>query len=136
MDVPPIRAPSQRRMTHRRQNLRVIEQAPALRAYSNRKRAPRRRRSDSLDLTAAEAGKEFTALAERLLADLKISIESIRDLAGRPRGQIIVTSVLSLANAVLPTLIADYNRRFPGIEIHLREGFYSAVRDEVRSGVA
>jgi DNA-binding transcriptional LysR family regulator len=87
-------------------------------------------------VAVTNAGKEFTALAERLLNDLKLSVESMRGLADRPRGQIIVSSVLSLANAVLPTLIADYNHRFPGIEIHLREGFHSAVRDEVRTGVA
>jgi DNA-binding transcriptional LysR family regulator len=82
------------------------------------------------------AGKEFTALAERLLNDLKIGVESMRKLGGQQRGQIIVTSVLSLANAVLPGRIADYSRRFPGVEIHLREGLHNNVRDDVRSGVA
>ena len=83
-----------------------------------------------------DAGKEFTAFAERLLNDLKISVANMRELADRPRGQIVVASVVSLANAVLPTLIAAYSRRFPGIEVHLREGLHSTVRDEVRGGLA
>jgi len=87
-------------------------------------------------VTITDAGKEFAALAERLLNDLKISVENMRELADQPRGQIVVASVVSLANAVLPTLIADYSRRFPGIEVHLREGLHSAVRDEVRGGLA
>jgi DNA-binding transcriptional LysR family regulator len=87
-------------------------------------------------VTITDAGKEFAALAERLLNDLKISVENMRELANRPRGQIVVASVVSLANAVLPSLIADYSRRFPGIEVHLREGLHSAVRDEVRGGLA
>ena len=87
-------------------------------------------------VTITDAGKEFAALAERLLNDLKISVESMRELADQPRGQIVVASVVSLANAVLPTLIADYSREFPGIEVHLREGLHSVVRDEVRGGLA
>ena len=87
-------------------------------------------------VTITDAGKEFAAVAERLLSDLKISVENLRGLADQPRGQIVVASVVSLANAVLPALIADYRTRFPGIELHLREGLHSAVIDEVRGGVA
>src|SRR3974390_1411674 len=44
-----------------------------------------------------EAGKEFAALAERLLSDLKIGIENMRELGEQQRGQIIVSSIMSLA---------------------------------------
>jgi DNA-binding transcriptional LysR family regulator len=57
-------------------------------------------------------------------------------MAAHPRGQIAVASVISLAGAVLPGLIADYSRRFPGIELHLREGLHNMVMDEVRNGLA
>jgi DNA-binding transcriptional LysR family regulator len=87
-------------------------------------------------VTITEAGTEFAVLAERLLNDLKIGVENMRELADQPRGQIVVSSVVSLANAMLPALIADYSRRFPGIQIHLREGLHSAIGDEVRSGLA
>jgi DNA-binding transcriptional LysR family regulator len=87
-------------------------------------------------VTITDAGQEFVSFAERWLNDLKISVENMRELAEQPRGQIVVASVVSLANAVLPTLIADYSRRFPRIEIHLREGLHSVVRDEVRGGLA
>lgn len=87
-------------------------------------------------VTVTDAGKEFAALAERLLNDLKIGAESVRELAAHPRGQIVVASVVSLAGAVLPGLIADYSRRFPGIELHLREGLHNMVMDEIRNGLA
>jgi DNA-binding transcriptional LysR family regulator len=85
-------------------------------------------------VTVTDAGKEFTALAERLLNDLQIGVANLR--ADRPRGQIVVASVVSLANAMLPALLAGYGRRFSGIEVHLREGLHHAVIDEVRSGLA
>jgi DNA-binding transcriptional LysR family regulator len=87
-------------------------------------------------VSITEAGKEFAALAERLLNDLKIGIENMRDLAEQRRGQIIVASIMSLAHFALPRVIAEYNRDFPGIEIHLREGVQGNVQDDVHSGLA
>jgi DNA-binding transcriptional LysR family regulator len=87
-------------------------------------------------VSITEAGKEFAALAERLLNDLKIGIENLRGVSEQQRGQIIVASIMSLAHVALPIIIAEYNRRFPGIEIHLREGVQGNVQDDVRSGLA
>jgi DNA-binding transcriptional LysR family regulator len=87
-------------------------------------------------VTITEAGKEFIALAQRLLNDLKINVAHLRGMSDQPRGQVVVTSVFSLADAMLPSLVADYGKQFPGIELHLREGLHSTVRDEVRSGLA
>jgi DNA-binding transcriptional LysR family regulator len=83
-----------------------------------------------------DAGKEFAALAERLLNDLKIGVESVRELADQRRGQIIVTGVMSLAHIALPRIIAEYNRQFPRIEIYFREGVHANVQDDIRSGLA
>ncbi len=87
-------------------------------------------------VSITEAGREFAALAERLLGDLKIGIKNMRELADQQRGQIIVSSIMSLAHVALPEIIADYKRQFPRIEIHLREGVQGNVRDDVRSGLA
>jgi DNA-binding transcriptional LysR family regulator len=87
-------------------------------------------------VSITDAGKEFAAVAERLLSDLKIGIENIRELANQQRGRIIVASVMSLAHVALPALITEYTRRFPGIEIHLREGVQGNVQDDIRSGLA
>jgi DNA-binding transcriptional LysR family regulator len=87
-------------------------------------------------VTVTQAGQEFAALAQRLLSDLKINVAHLRQKTDQPQGQVVVASVFSLADAMLPSLVADYGRQFPGVELHLREGFHSTVRDEVRSGLA
>ena len=87
-------------------------------------------------VSITEAGKEFVALAERLLSDLRIGVENMRELAEQQRGQVVLASIMSLAHFVLPAVIAEYNRRFPGIEIHLREGVQGNVQDDVRGGLA
>jgi hypothetical protein len=41
------------------------------------------------------AGREFVAVADRVLNDLRISVRNMRDLADQQRGQVIVASILS-----------------------------------------
>lgn len=88
------------------------------------------------EVAVTDAGKEFAALAEKLLNDLKIGTQSIRERSSEQRGRIMVASVLSLAKIIVPNLIADFTRRFGGVEVHLREGLQGSVRDDVRGGVA
>jgi len=92
------------------------------------------RTTRQVEITAA--GREFAGLAERLLNEMRISVGSIRRHSTHEAGQIIVASVLSLSDAVLPESLAAFRRRYPGIQLHLREGIQRSVVDDVRSGVA
>src|SRR6516165_9362966 len=72
------------------------------------------------------AGKEFVAVAERMLNDLRISVRSMREIGEERRGQIIISSVVSVATGLIPAVVAKYRASRPGIEIILREGLHSA----------
>jgi len=82
------------------------------------------------------AGKEFVAVAERILHDLRISVGSMREIGAEQRGRIIVSSIMSVANGLFPTIVAKYRASRPGIEIVLREGVHGTVLEDVRSGAA
>jgi DNA-binding transcriptional LysR family regulator len=82
------------------------------------------------------AGKEFIAVAERMLNDLRITARSMRELADQLRGQVILSCIMSVANGVLPRIIAEYRTSRPAIEIHVHEGVHGSVLEDVRSGVA
>jgi len=82
------------------------------------------------------AGKEFVAVAERMLNDLRISVRSMREIGEEQRGQIIISSIMSVANGLLPTIVAKYRASRPGIEIILREGVHGTVFEDIRSGTA
>jgi DNA-binding transcriptional LysR family regulator len=71
-----------------------------------------------------------------MLNDLKITVGSMRELAGQRRGQIIVSSIMSVANGKLPAIIAAYCRIYPGIELYVRDGVHGTVIEDVRSGAA
>jgi DNA-binding transcriptional LysR family regulator len=82
------------------------------------------------------AGREFVAVAERMLNDLRITVHSMREIADEQRGQVIVSSIMSVANATLPRIAGLYRKDRPGIEIHVREGVHGTVLEDVRSGIA
>ena len=82
------------------------------------------------------AGKEFVAVAERMLNDLRISVRSMREVGEEQRGQIIISSIMSVANGLIPAVAARYRASRPGIEIMLREGVHGAVLEDIRSGTA
>ena len=82
------------------------------------------------------AGKEFVAVAERMLNDLRISVGSMREISAEQRGRIIVSSIMSVANGLFPAIVGKYRASRPGIEIVLREGMHGTVLEDVRSGTA
>jgi DNA-binding transcriptional LysR family regulator len=82
------------------------------------------------------AGKEFVAVAERMLNDLRISVGSMREIGAEQRGRIIVSSIMSVANGLFPAIVAKYRASRPGIEIVLREGVHGTVLEDVRGGAA
>jgi len=82
------------------------------------------------------AGKEFVAVAERMLNDLRISVGSMREIGAEQRGRIVVSSIMSVANGLFPAIVAKYRASRPGIEIILREGVHGTVLEDVRSGAA
>ena len=76
------------------------------------------------------AGKEFVAVAERMLNDLRISVSSMREIGEQQRGQIIISSIMSVANGLLPAIVAEYRSSRPGIEVLLREGVHGTVLED------
>jgi DNA-binding transcriptional LysR family regulator len=82
------------------------------------------------------AGREFVAIAERLLADLQLAVRNMRDVSTEQRGQIIVSTYSAFACQALPPILAAYRETRPQIEVRLREGRQPDIIDDVRSGVA
>ena len=85
-------------------------------------------------LTAA--GQEFVPTAERLLADLEISVQNMRALGAQRRGQLVIACLMSVAYGWLPDLIAAYRRDHGEVELQIREGLNTAIYEDVRSGLA
>src|SRR6185312_14980930 len=73
------------------------------------------------------AGREFAAVAERMLNDFGITVQSVREVAEERRGLVVLSTIMSVAGGVLPSIVAAYRADRPGVEIHVREGVHAAV---------
>jgi DNA-binding transcriptional LysR family regulator len=82
------------------------------------------------------AGREFVAVAERMLNDLKITSRSLGEIAGEQRGRITVSTYSAFAAQVMPPLAKCFLSSRPFVELHIREGLQYDIFEDIRSGVA
>ena len=108
---------------------RIVQRVERVLGVALFKRSTRR-----VEVTAA--GREFTAVAERVLNDLRITTRRMQERSEEVRGQIIVSSVMSLAYTALPAIVKAYQKKRPQVEVHVREGVHGSVLEDVRGGAA
>ncbi len=83
-----------------------------------------------------EAGRIFVPAAERALEELLQQVRNARALDGELRGQLVISSLMSISHHVLPAAFTAFRQRYPKIHIRLREGIQSGVQEDVQGGVA
>lgn len=82
------------------------------------------------------AGLEFVAVSRRVLDDLRITLDGLREIATEQRGRVIVSSFPIVVQRMLPTLVRTFRERRPQVDVHLRGGCNSEVVEDVARGVA
>lgn len=66
-------------------------------------------------------GKEFAITARRLLAEFDAAIGDMRGLRTLTRGRVTIAALPSLCGTLLPSVIADFRKEYPQIEVQLRD---------------
>jgi DNA-binding transcriptional LysR family regulator len=72
-------------------------------------------------VSLTRAARDFLPQARKVLDDLEIAIDDIRDLNSLRRGNVTVAAAIVLAATVVPPAIARYARRHPDIAVTLRD---------------
>jgi len=85
-------------------------------------------------VTITEHGERLCMLAERTLADLRAVVQEFRDDAQLKRGRVVLGATPTIAGALLPGVIKRFTRRWPGVEVILRDDFFGRALDRVLSG--
>jgi DNA-binding transcriptional LysR family regulator len=75
----------------------------------------------SRSLRPTVAAQEMLPTAERILRDLESLKAGVRGLAERARGHLNFASTPSVAAALLPKLIAEYQQRYPNISVSMND---------------
>ncbi|RAG81803.1 LysR family transcriptional regulator [Streptacidiphilus pinicola] len=90
------------------------------------------RGSGGVALTAA--GRELLPAAQRALAEIDAGLRAARSVGGGERGVLRIGFAASLALTVLPDVLRTYRRRFPDVELDIREMTSSPQLDALRDG--
>ncbi|HVV29425.1 MAG TPA: LysR substrate-binding domain-containing protein [Mycobacteriales bacterium] len=80
------------------------------------------------------AGEAFLPWARQALADCEAGREVVRELLGLQRGRLSIGATPSLTTGLLPTLLADFHERYPGVELRLRQAGSRELVDSVDAG--
>jgi DNA-binding transcriptional LysR family regulator len=87
----------------------------------------------SLALTSA--GEAFLPHAQRVLFEVELARQRIQEVQGLRRGRISIGVLPSAAARLLPTFLAEFRHRYPGVEMVLREeNVSSEFEDLVHEG--
>jgi DNA-binding transcriptional LysR family regulator len=92
------------------------------------------RTSRKTELT--DAGRAFYDSARAVLQETRRAVENARRVARGELGQLTIATPPSLMLAVLPPAILEFRRRFPSVNLRLREMATSKIFEAVESGLA
>lgn len=75
------------------------------------------RTTRSVHLTTA--GANFLARTRRAIAELEAGVMELQDQASLQRGRVVIGCVPTIASTVLPEVLVDFTRRYPGVAIRV-----------------
>jgi DNA-binding transcriptional LysR family regulator len=79
-----------------------------------------------------DAGRDFLPVADKVLTDLQNALTNSRELVAKKRGRVAVAATPLMASILLPRVIADYTRLFPGISVILHDTLAGLIQPKVR----
>jgi DNA-binding transcriptional LysR family regulator len=82
-----------------------------------------------------DAGQVFLIRAEQILAQVENARIEMAEIAGGAKGRCRLASLPSIAAYVLPRAIAQFQQRYPGVELQLRESLQQQLLEWVQQGM-
>ncbi len=82
------------------------------------------------NVTLTPAGEALLPIAKRVLADIEAARQEVSVLVRLRGGRVRLGATPSLCTGLLPSVLADFRHRYPGVTLQLREG---GSRDLVRA---
>ncbi|MDX0599752.1 LysR family transcriptional regulator [Sinorhizobium medicae] len=77
------------------------------------------------------AGAEFLPQARKIMSDLEIAVTNVHELANLQRGRVTIAAAIVLAATLLPPVIARFVKRYPDIQVQVRD----MPEEEIRSAL-
>ena len=84
-------------------------------------------------VTLTEAGRIFEPRAARVLSAAEDARHAVQELEGLTRGSLLIGAGTTPGIYVLPRVIADFQARYPGVELTLRIANSRVIEEEIRA---
>ncbi|WP_127360846.1 LysR family transcriptional regulator [Actinacidiphila soli] len=81
------------------------------------------------NIALTDAGQALLPIAARIIADTETATQEVQELVQLRRGRVRLGATPSLCTGLLPDILRDYHRQYPGIRLIIEEG---GSRDLVR----
>ncbi|WP_020652598.1 LysR family transcriptional regulator [Massilia niastensis] len=91
--------------------IRKLEEAAGTRLFER----------DTRNVTLTPEGELFSEVARSLIAEFEAAFDDMADYVARRRGRVAIAALPSLAARVLPAVIAEYRRLYPGVAVTLHD---------------
>jgi LysR family transcriptional regulator, carnitine catabolism transcriptional activator len=92
------------------------------------------RTTRSLKLT--DAGRQAAAIAREAVRDFNRAVERMKDSTGGKRGRITIASLPSIVCTAMPSVLADFTRGHPGVDIALHDVQHERAMEMISEGHA
>jgi len=81
-----------------------------------------------------DTGRTFYALCQKILSDVYEAQRYLRDASGSVSGTLSIGLMPSVANSVLPAVLAEYKARYPDVRLRIVEAYSGSLIDQLHSG--
>lgn len=81
-----------------------------------------------------DTGRTFYGLCQKILSDVYEAERYLRDASGNVSGDLTVGLMPSVANSVLPAVLAEYKARYPDVTLRIVEAYSGSLLDQLNSG--
>jgi DNA-binding transcriptional LysR family regulator len=85
-------------------------------------------------VTITEHGKRLCTRADYAISELRSILKEFKDEAQLKRGRVVLGATPTIAATVVPEVIKRFNRRWPGVEIVLRDDFFGRALERLSDG--
>jgi LysR family transcriptional regulator, carnitine catabolism transcriptional activator len=106
--------------------IRTLEDAIGVRLFDR----------DTRNVELTPEGRLFLGGAQRLMEDLRASLQDLGEHAARRRGRVALAALPSLAAGWRPGVLAEFRELYPGIELDVADVLSESCVEYVRSGRA
>lgn len=81
-----------------------------------------------------DTARTFYGLCQKILGDVDEAQRYLRDASGKVTGNLTVGLMPSVANSVLPAVLAEYKANYPDVTLRIVEAYSGSLLDQLYSG--